>query len=486
MADTVSQETLPTNEPVTDSATIEQAQPVVTEDYIREKIQKGKIGNINELNSLLGKMNEGAPEAPKIELTEDSQPVPEPPQAAVQPEPAETPVVSDEFLAEVHKAGFTYRNKGEVIKGLLQKEKAVDTFKTDAIKNRTEAEKAKADLEKALKRQAELESLLKSNQSQPAPQQTAPIPQQSTLEMPLPPEMPKYSLDEEEYNRNLDSYNKNVQDYYKQLDAYNEQKLNQTISQVKTEITQKVSDKDKILSEIKQDLEAKKLREKKLEKMKKDEEVLNKAFEAAEAFYKKDENQVYRLSKPVRDQHSEYLNLSNALNYMVIKDPSLASIAGNDPTGNLIREHINGNPYVMQALANHDINVTDDIKNFQLLVDLEADATAHNDFDDQGRPDLDMALLRQKKYGGILLQEKQDAKVEGFTEAQRLMQMNTAGAAQLPTTVPSPSTTSSPEMTQEQLLDKMRWLKTLPDSQRVEETEKLRPFFAKHGLIKKE
>ncbi len=489
MAETVSQETIsiPDATPVTDSVTPEQPQPI-TPDVIREKIRNNEFKSSEDFNEHLMKLDQAnVTSEPQTTIPESPKPASEPPQEVAQPEPNnDIPVVSDEFLAEIHKAGFTYRNKNEVIKGLQQKEKAINTFKEDAIKNKAEAKKAREELDAAIKRQAELESLLKERQSQQTISQAPPITQGVSAELPLPPELPKYSLDEDEYNRSMDIYNKNVQDYYRKLDAYNEQKLNQTISNVKTEIVQKISDKDSIIAKIQQDNEAKRLREEYVQKIEHENKVRERAFEAANAFYKKDENKAYRLSKPIENQYKEYIELQNALSYMATKDPSLHQIAGQDPSGNLIREYISGNPYVVQAFASHDINITDDIKNYQLLVDLEADAYSHNDIDDQGRPDLEMALLRQKKIGGILLQERQDAKIDGFNEAQRVMQMNSSGATQLPTNAPSPSITQTPEMSQEQIIDKLRLIKTLPPDQFQTEREKLMPYLAKLNIVQKE
>lgn len=482
MAETVSQETIsiPDASPVIDSATPEQTQPI-TENVIRERIRNNEIESPEELKSLIEKMSSGNTDNVTIEkdvkISEEPQ-VPKPPDTN-----NDIPVVSDDFLAEIHKAGFTYRNKNEVIKGLLQKEKAVNTFKEDAIKNREEAKRVKEELEKVLKRQAELESLINA-----APKQTAPVVSQpqNAIEFPKPPVLPKYSLDEDEYNRNMDEYSVNLQEYYRKIDAYNEQKLNNTISQVKSEITNKIDSKDKIISKLQQEYEANKIRTEKQNELKKMNEIRDKAFEAAKLFYQKEENKAYKLSKPIEKQYEEYANLNNALNYMAAKDPALSQIAGNDISGNLIREYISGNPYVVQAFGNYDINITDDIKNYQLLVDLESDAYSHNDLDDQGRPDLEMALLRQKKIGGILLQEMQDAKITGFEEAQRIMQMNSSGATHLPASAPSPSTQSTVEMTQEQIIEKLRQIKNLPPEQFKTERDKLLPFLAKLGLIQKE
>lgn len=488
MAETVSQETIPAEgTPVIDSATPEQSQPV-TPEVIREKMRNNEIKSPEEFSSLLSQLDESPAEATPSEApkAEPTAPVSTPSQEVTQPDPVkETPVISDEFLSKVHEAGFTYRNQNEVVKGLVQKEKAVNTFKEDAIKNRIEAKEAQDKLERALKRQAELESLLNSK-SQPAAQAAPSVTPQSALEMPLPPEMPKYSLDEDEYNQSLSAYNQNQKEYHRKLNAYSEQKFNQTISQVKAEVTQKISDKDSVIAKIQQENESNRLREEKIKELEKENKLKERAFEAANSFFKKEENKAYRLSRPIEDQYKEYTNLQNAIGYMVAKDPSLAQIAGQDASGNLIREYISENPYVTQAFASHDINITDDIKNYQLLVDLEADAYNHNDLDDQGRPDLEMALLRQKKVGGILLRERQDAKVEGFTEAQRLMQMNTSGAAQVPISAPSPSTKTDPDMTQEQLLGKLQMLKNLPPDEFKAEREKLLPFLAKYGIIQKE
>ena len=471
---------------------VQQSEPATTEqpaattatepmtlDAAREKIRANEIKSPEELQALIkqveGTATTESPESAPTPPKEEKAPVPEPQakeKAEVQSEKKSLETV-DDFLKALQGEGFTYKDPTNAIKGIVNKEQALNRYKEDVYSLQQKLEE-KEGSEKQLREEFEK---LRADLSKPKEQ--APPTPEPKIEIGPMPQPPQYTIDEDEHNKNWAAYQNELTKYYEGLMKVTTGETKKEVARLKKELADQISSHGKSVEQLKAEYAANK-RAREIDDQKAEQaRVRERAFSAAKDFF--NSNKQYALTQPIEKVSEGYDALANEVGYLCRSDPSLNQIAGNDPVGNIIREFAKGNPYVQNVVNNRALPISDDVKTYQFLVDLEADALAHRDYDQHGRPDLEMALIRQKKVGGILAQELQDARVDGFQEAEKVRAAVTNGPATLPADSAAPTTVTE-KVTAEQLLQKLQETRALPDNQRKAAMEKLKPLLAQHGF----
>lgn len=452
----------------------------MTLDAARDKIRKGEVKSPEELESLIKQVegsattepSEPAPEPPK----EEKAPVPEPQAEEKSEMPKESSPLAtvDDFLKALQDQGMTYKDLDNVAQGVIHKEQALNRYKEDVYSLQQKLEER----EQATKQlQEEFEKLKKDIDTTPKATSQAPI--EPKIELGPMPSPPPYTIDEDEHKRNWDEYQKNLTQYYADLMKQSKGESSKEMAKLKREFADQLKQHGTTVEQLRKEYDTVK-QANEVERQKEEQaRVREKAFSAAKDFV--ESNKQYSFSQTIENVSDRYNAINNEILYLCRTDPSLAQIAGKDPIGNIVREYVKGNPYVQNVVGNRAIPISDDIKTYQFLVDLEADAYAHKDFDKHGRPDLEMAYIRQKKIGGVLAQELQDARVEGFQQAEKVRAAVTNGPAQLPADS-APPTEPEVKLTPEQLLEKLKEVNKMQPSQRKAAMEKLTPLLAQANI----
>lgn len=465
-----------------ETATTETVEPTTSQamsvDEAREKIRSGGIKSPEELQALIKQVEgsatteptEPAPEPPK----EEPAPVPEL-QAEVKTEAPKKDMQSiDDFLKALKGEGFTYKDPENAIKGIVNKEQALNRYKEDVYSLQQKLEQKEA-AEKQLREEFE-----KLREEVRKPKEVTPQPSEPKIELGPMPQPPAYTFDEDEYNKKWGEYQGELNKYYEGMLKRTTGETRKEVQRLKKELTDQIGSHKTTVEQLKREYESAKLAQEAARRKEERQRVRENAFKAAKDFF--NSNKQYSLTQPIEKVYDGYEAIANEVGYLCRSDPSLSQIAGNDPIGNIVREYVKGNPYVQQVVNSRAIPISDDIKTYQFLVDLEADAISHKDFDQYGKPDLEMAYIRQKKIGGILAQELQDARVDGFQEAERVRAAVANGPATLPSDSGAPATPTE-KVTPEQLLQKLNETRMLPDNQRRAAMEKLKPLLAQHGIV---
>lgn len=453
---------------------------------IRKKVKESGLSP----DEFIGKYVDAGetPSAPTPEAAEQRNVTPEqPPQEAPQeqPEPqAETPPPSaikkpskkweaPDFMDAAKSFGVEkYSNPYELIKGLSQNETALAKYKNDAktFRKGFEDQSLKVtELEKTLKElQAKVES-------KPAAR-PAPTPK---IEVPDAPAVPTLEgLDTEQDNANVQSL---VRQYQEREAALQKQAQTQ-INALKNEFEQKTSNLEQQFNSLKSDREREKLEREADKKKNAQVQARNNAFVAAKELGKKVDK--YKLSKPIEAVDEEYGELIDDVNHLHAVNPRLQG-------RNLIQEFLNGNQETIDLFNNRSISISEDMKTYMLLADLEQDCAKHNlyvmqDGESTGVPDLVKALRLREEDAGVRQQEIVDARMEGFDQANRLQDAPSSGAQQL-----APGQTSTPPptetLTAESALEKLQALKNIKNQgQRAKAYEQLKPLLIQQGLIPNE
>lgn len=411
----------------------EESAVVVTEESIREKIRDGSVKSEAELEELLRQVPDDEPvEEPKEE--EASQETPPEPSAESQdapPEPAQPSVFdkpskewnSKEVVTAAKERGFNYENPYDMVESMTHREEALKTYKKEAREHRQllEAEQARY---KTL--ETELADIKKKMEN--APKETPKAPEPTPVKYPDAPELPDFaSLDYEEKEKAMVDYSAKVKEYYEDSLKVVAKSTDQETQKLKTEFSQKMNEMKSIVDNIQTETQKQKDLEESNKALERKKKVTEDAYDAANVFIGK--NKEYSLGKKIKEVGNDWSETLKDLQYIRNVDPSLQIKYADKQTReglvingaqNMLRDYLRGDQAVAQALSSRNFNVSNDVKTFQLLVDLEADARSHNDYDEMGRPDFEMALLRQKKLGGLHKQDLINERMKGYDDAQKI------------------------------------------------------------------
>lgn len=379
------------------------------------------------------------------------------------------PKTTEEFVKSLQDLGFHYTSPKEALRGYVNKEQAVNTYRTksrELLKQLDEAHSGKSQDQQRIKLlETQLNEQKKQQQQIPSRQQQEQIPQ-----LPPIPKFPEVVLLDDSEKEEVDKFNKTVQTLLQATEQRHQlelQQLRQEVGSIKTEFSTKAQEmENKVKTYERLQAEAKERQQQ--------EEYRTRVFSAVEDLVKVIPE--YKPSKPFKLVDEEYRGLIADISYLQREYPQLAQV-------DVVAEHFGGNKSVNDILEKHDIHISSDIEKYVTMVALERDATAHKDFDETGRPDLQMALLRQKKNRGIIKQELVNARTAGYEDAERINARFTQGPATIPPTRSGEPPAAANAMNVDQIRAKLAQINREPNSTKQKEMLKLiEPELAKIGF----
>ena len=398
-----------------------------------------------------------APEGAEPEVTPDVEPEPTlaPPEPVAEPEKkpkAEAPTAKElkdlkSFVKALRDEGFNYDTPEKALDGFKNKEQAVNLYREESRKHRSDlaAERAAREAEAARVKalQTELEAI-KANMSKKAdapPQPKVAIPELPVLpEDATPEELSKFK---QQVGVREEALLKEFQRMTSEQQSRSETKLNELTNSVKS-----------LMSEF----DANKQREAAMKKVEEKNKLLENAFAAANDFVTKVPR--YKLSEPIEKVHEKYGELVQDISDI---QKTVPGFAGYD----MLAEYLNGNQIVAAEFAKREINVSEDIQNYLTIAQLEKDALNHN-LSVNGRPDLVKALRLREEDQGVRQQEILDARGEGYQQAQEIQQGHTAGARTMPLSVASAPPDAPKAMTVDEVRVRLSEIRQMTDKSKVE------------------
>ena len=408
-----------------------QAPEVISVDQYREKLKSGEITKAIA--------ESGMPPTEWIEKfvktdapTEESEAEPELKEAPVEEKvkDEEKPKVGrpkskgirdvKDFVKALRDRGFNYDSIDKALDGYVNKEAAVDLYRTESRKFRDElvAERTarEADNKRVQSLQKELEDLRKEKAKIPDPIKPVYIPTSPQLSTDDLMDVDKVTEYQEGVRKREDALLKESQRMMQEQAVRYETKLSELTNSVKS---------------LTSEFENNKRREAVIEAENSKKMKLQNAFMAAEDFMGKVSR--YKTSKPFDKVHEEFMALQKDALYIA---NSVAGFKGYD----LIGEYLSGNKLVQDEFARREIEVSDDIKNYLTIAQLEGDAIKHN-LMVNGRPDMVKALRLREEDEGIRTQEIHEAKLEGYDQAAEIQR----GHSTAPRTMPISSSAAPPD-----------------------------------------
>lgn len=361
--------------------------------------------------------------------TQEKQPV-APEETPVKPEDVPSKKwTPEEFIRAVSDAGFTYKNPYEAVEGLKHANQAVKRYRDDAFQTRQSLE----ELQKKIK------DLEEKPKERPKEEPKTPPAEEHVFDIPAKPEYKGEDLEEEtrklnEYTDVLRAQLAKAHEYSRDAVGRVEKDLQDKIVDITKKYDQAINEIKEVRGTVESNRTADELRRR-----------VDNAQAAARIFLDQHKD-TYKLSNPVEVVGSEYRDLHKTVESILKTDPPTAAAYENPET--FIREVIKGNPHAVQKAGTENIHIGDDLKTYQLLVDLEAHALNSSFVDKNGRPDLVRALADQEYVSGISKQRIVDERVAAYDDAQRIHKTY-ADTPQVPPKTPPGPTDDKPPTAEE-------------------------------------
>lgn len=432
--------------------------PRLTPDEIRDKIRGGEVKSQDQLAELIKnvKTEDGEEQPPAT-----PEPQPEKPEPKAEPSVFDKPSkdwTAEDMMAAIKTKGFSHKNPYEFVESASTQQEVLNRYKK-------EAREKSALLEEAKRIQENLEKQLQERVVTPSP---APLPvSDPDVEVPNVPDMPSWdSADESE----VKAYEDKVKDVLSKTAQKASQETKKAIEEIRQEFDTKIKEANAKADKATQDFADYKATNEQTLAAQQAQRDLDDAFSAVKRFQEK--NPEWKMERPVEDVHKEFVGLYSEVEWLKTERPEFQ---GRD----LIAEYIKGEDGVKKLFNGEAIRVSDDMKNYLFLSDLYQDAKRHAWNDVGGRPDLFRAFNDRKFTTGMSEQEVMDAKKDGFQSAQQLHQTVSKGVAEIPRDAPV-TPEEKPPMTEQQLMDRLKEIKTLPPAEHKKALEELRPMMMKH------
>ena len=302
--------------------------------------------------------------------------------------------------------GEKYDTPYQLLKSTKNKLTGLQSYREDAMKNKSLAEQRAKELADAQKVATELQERVKAleTQSQQAPSS---IPQQPAVPAftEQAPELPPEDALPEEWKK----YNADITAYFGRKSEYDKKVLTHELEQKIASVSKDVAGRFKTIEQMQAEAKAKAQAEAKAEMEKKEaERAFNDTCAAANAFLEKHAELKFADGKTVAEKNTEYQQFVDQLSYL---SQTEAGYQGR----NLADEFVQGVPGVVDLVNRRAINVPQDLGKFLHVVELEGICRQHN-FMSDGKPDFEGALAYKKHLTGVSIDEKNEAYQRGVNQ----------------------------------------------------------------------
>jgi hypothetical protein len=233
----------------------------------------------------------------------------------------------------------------------------------------------------------------------------------------------------------------------------------QTVEKLRSEFEQKIAKAETTAQKLAREFNQIQQANKDTEIKQQAQRAKENAFIAAnELMTKVDE---YKLSKPIDKVYDDYSNLLEEVNYLSQTNPAYRN-------RDLVAEYLTGNAPVVEEFNRRGLEVTDDMRKYMVMAQLENDCYLGTDANGRlqpnpvlfkdGRPNLVAALRLREESDGILAKRVANAEMKGYDKAQEITQhIDSAPRTMEPNE--GSEKTSDVSMSPEQALEKLRQIR---------------------------